>query len=893
MNILFLRGFNNYFNRTLKKYSSLDDYKTNSQSYLDLSSINFNPNDGVATELIIGGTNQNENNKPLAWDEIGTPDYAICYEMEGTPSVAVIKFRWFVLESERTRAGQYRIALKRDVIAEQFDNIMTAPCFVEKGFINNSSDPLLFNNENMSFNQIKQSEILLKDNTKTGWIIGYVSQDKNRYPSSDYYESTSPVAVYEDYDDVPDEIIRLSQVGTFQRPVARLNTSWGVAAGRCQIRIHWNCLKDPMKYQNIAFNNVPWTGEMQYSSPTTTAPSTNGYLYAAWGGEQVIDSNTYVGLGARAFTEALRFNSTLRSYYINNILSNGEDFDDTTQEIIENWNGRYFKRNGTIYQIKYEQTRGRYMGPEWQIKGGSTYATEIVNEFGSSVSSAGGTFFAGNSSNINSSIMRISQASSNQDFCKLSWEIYEASVSFVEVPVDVGDKIKAYIPATRIQACDTPMDIFAIPYSDNFKIYTSVDAETGDPDPSSLITMSKQVAIQAAITLAQAGSNVYDIQILPYFPNPSMVSNISDPDEVYDYEGYIYNQTWINTGLFTQDIHFNYFYNTSNAPIGIIFWSRTSTFSTDINEQISLSDTNPLTLKLSDGCDLYRLTSPNYAGSFEFSLAKSGGRIEKFNADCTYKPYSPYIHVTPYLSGLYGENFNTIDDARGLICGGDFSITKIVDQWQAYELQNKNYQAIFDRQIQNMDVNNQIAMEKANFQGVAGILTGSLGGGIGGAMSGAKAGPYGAIAGAVGGTAMGTALSEIGYLKDMDWLRRQQTETKDYTMDMYGYSLGNIKALPNALSKTSALTNNNKIFPFVEYFTATEIEKNALSDKIQYNGMSIMKIGTLNNYSISSDFDKVYVKGQLIRLNDIADDFHIADAIYQEVYKGFFIQQGD
>lgn len=441
------------------------------------------------------------------------------------------------------------------------------------------------------------------------------------------------------------------------------------------------------------------------------------------------------------------------------------------------------------------------------------------------------------------------------------------------------------------------MDVFAIPYSDNFKIYTAVDAETGDPDPASLITLSKQVALQAAISLAQAGSNVYDIQILPYFPNPAMVSQLTfTSDSQYDDEGLIGNNTWLNTGLFTEDTHFNYFYNSNNAKIGVIFWSRTSTFTTDINAQITLPDQSPLTLKLSNECELYRLTSPNYAGSFEFSLAKSGGRIDKFNADCTYKPYSPYIHVTPDLAGLYGANFSSIDDARGLICGGDFSITKIVDQWQQYELQNKNYQNIFDRQIQNLDVNQQIQKEQHEFAGITNIISGITGGGVGGAMTGMKmsgGNPYAAAAGAVLGTAGGAALSEIGYIKDMDWLRRSQAETKDYTVDMYNYNLGNIKALPNSLSRTAAQTNNNKIFPFVEYFVCTSQETAALLNKIEYNSMTVMKIGTLDAYASSDYFEKVYVKGQIIRIDNLNDDFHVADAIYQEVNKGFFVPQED
>ena len=80
--------------------------------------------------------------------------HLICYET--TDGVDTIISRWFILESERTRDGQYRIALKRDVLAEHFDNIMTAPCFVEKGFVNDVNSPFLYNSESMTYNQIKQ-----------------------------------------------------------------------------------------------------------------------------------------------------------------------------------------------------------------------------------------------------------------------------------------------------------------------------------------------------------------------------------------------------------------------------------------------------------------------------------------------------------------------------------------------------------------------------------------------------------------------------------------------------------------------------------------------------------------------------------------------------------------
>lgn len=114
-------------------------------------------------------------------------------------------------------------------------------------------------------------------------------------------------------------------------------------------------------------------------------------------------------------------------------------------------------------------------------------------------------------------------------------------------------------------------------------------------------------------------------------------------------------------------------------------------------------------LKLDNECNMYRIVSPNYQGEFEFSVAKNNG-VDFFNVDCSYKPHNPYIHVNPNFKGLYGKDFN---DGRGLICNGDFSFGMISDAFTNYELQNKNYQAIFNRQIQNMDVMNDIAKQQA------------------------------------------------------------------------------------------------------------------------------------------------------------------------------------
>lgn len=54
MNLLVLKGYNNYFNRIVKKLDSTAAYKNAVTTYLDLSNMNFNPNDGVTTQLILG-----------------------------------------------------------------------------------------------------------------------------------------------------------------------------------------------------------------------------------------------------------------------------------------------------------------------------------------------------------------------------------------------------------------------------------------------------------------------------------------------------------------------------------------------------------------------------------------------------------------------------------------------------------------------------------------------------------------------------------------------------------------------------------------------------------------------------------------------------------------------
>ena len=186
---------------------------------------------------------------------------------------------------------------------------------------------------------------------------------------------------------------------------------------------------------------------------------------------------------------------------------------------------------------------------------------------------------------------------------------------------------------------------------------------------------------------------------------------------------------------------------------------------------------------------------------------------------------------------------------------------------------------MFDRQIKNMDVQNDINKQGA----LAQLLLSPITGGAASAAAGGQFGGMpGAVGGAIGGAIGGLATSALDYKNTI----KMMEENRQYSIDMYGYNLQNIQAVPTSLTKTSALTYNTRVWPFIEYYTCTDAERNALKDKIKYNGMTVMKVGQLNNYLLGEDN---FYKGQLIRLPDVRIDGHMAFEIYNELNKGVYL----
>ena len=144
-NVLLLH-YNNYFNRQVKKLDTVDAYKAADTNYKICNGVNFVPGDGVTTTLVLG-----YGNNPSNLFTNGE-DYDYLVVMDSVAPAYTILSRWFILENRRTREGQYEIILKRDVIADNYSNILSAPIYVEKGYIEDINNPFIYNKENLEVN---------------------------------------------------------------------------------------------------------------------------------------------------------------------------------------------------------------------------------------------------------------------------------------------------------------------------------------------------------------------------------------------------------------------------------------------------------------------------------------------------------------------------------------------------------------------------------------------------------------------------------------------------------------------------------------------------------------------------------------------------------------------
>ena len=423
------------------------------------------------------------------------------------------------------------------------------------------------------------------------------------------------------------------------------------------------------------------------------------------------------------------------------------------------------------------------------------------------------------------------------------------------------------LPSTANKLTDAPYKMFCLPLPlAGHNVY--IDSVKQDKDVNLQVAMD----ILANTTSGQ----IYDVQVLPFCPIEFASYSIGS------------TSTYLTSPAGIADVDYSLITNTqgeSVTTIGRIYFPKTSSFkftttqilkknSNGSYSRVNISNQSYLNgsgeTKILSEQQFIRLCDSTYTSVFEMSPVKNGG-INSFNMFCTYKPYNPYILVAPNFGGLYG---NTYEDSRGLLCLGDYSLPNTDSAWQQYELNNKTYQQSFNREITHMEKEFAIQRQEAGF----GIAAGTFQGAAAGAMTGAMAGGgYGAIAGAV----IGGATSLVGGAMDYANLGKRQGEEINYRKDMFNFSLQNIKAMPNTLTKTSAIVANTKYLPFIECYDATDEERDILRQYIEYNGMKAGYVGNIN----ASGF----VRANIIKYNESLPA-HEVDALNTELIKGVYFE---
>ena len=1054
MNILILKKFNNYANRIVVRYETLLNYQERASSFLTFENINFNPNDGVMTELVVGSETQQQpgvtpgTTVVLDWDTKGAPDYLVCYENNSIVS------RWFITECVRTRLGQFKLTLKRDSIADLLDSVEEATCFIEKGRINDTNDSAIYNKEEITTNQIKSDEFLIKDETQSGWIVGYVAKDRESSgtltPTS-FTEQTIPGP--EATDSAADEVYaNESEFWAAHQDLMAELASLNNWTATVQLDVFYGRLLSHYKVgQTIHYlNNGSVTFEESAYNNDLYLHSTeqDGYLKRDWkwwtGDWRETFSNNFI---AGWKTDSFR----------NSILDQIESKENVTisnESLLQNF-FNYIKREPVI------KIGSKFYKPFDKYGGDGAKSTITESSFITPGSLAYELFYngldltpEGEGEGSNDLIV----GTPGPETFKVEYSINKHALGLREIFSQCKAKIPASVPVLK----DAPYHMFAIPYADDLALYQGNTLHC---------VTNKSVAMNAAQALAQqAGAGVvYDVQLLPYCPvrdiikttkvtehyeiapasfdtiiikigwlpgsdiygeqnimkvnhryliakdlvpssnsrlagirsNSVIKVSVGDPADpllqttyeakrievgyrdindtsstymvrIYDtledtlqkpllsmtYDEYVassnyimiettdvceyvalvhniltgeYTKTYVQLisgerqqypsdfeSMFKDWFFYEDYYLTkldiSNVItsdivtmvggnegdiVNTIFWCTDSQFSFNkfldnyfllqsdgtykkdtitelINEKVKRGS-DVVDIKVKNQVDMLRLASPNYSNFFDINIQRNNG-IEYINVDCTYKPYQPYIHLNPNFKGLYGADYN---DVRGLICGGDYSIALTSDAWATYQLQNKNYQAVFDRQIQQLEVAQSIQQQNEIMNVVSGVGIGA----VGGALTGAKfGGGYGAIAGAI----VGAGASTIGGLADISNNQRLRELQISTMKDIHGYQLDNIKALPLGLSKTSYLTNNNKLFPFLEFYTCTPIEEMAVRSKIDYNGMTINRIGKIRDFENANNLS--YIKAKLIRIN-IDDDPHQVIEISNELASGIYLSE--
>ena len=855
---VYLLSYNNYKNRQVKKLENINAYVNGGYVLSTIQNVNFEMADGISSKLVI--------NKQFSTVQ---PDYILVEDIDSRvidlqgKLVSSDFTRWFVIDTNLIRGNQYEFTVRRDVWVDHYDVAMNSTYFIERGYVYPSND-LIFNDEQQKFSQIKKEQTYLFDETDSPWIVGYIPRKTGK--DSDFTIKTNVytadadlfvngIANWDYYTYISnwtyaDNLTNMPYQATYKFPVQNL--------------INGNTLKYEKVGISLNFVNHSLTDELNIGSGAVTYDTGVQGLELTQAQYNTLKGNTHFWYEATPRTNSAI--ALLDKGIAQSVVANSYNHYDRT---LGYWRGLLYNPNNTLYSqlqdlngktIKDTSNNKVYritINSEnywsgYQYLSGDTNCENLIDDLkdylpASLITTYGNTIAYGYSPDVYT-----------DDFIELDFDLMRCKVQINEVA-----NVETILPKDdqsntvyRNHLIDAPYDMFAIPYG-SLRI----------KDGANYINCNKDIALAIATAfITELGAeNVYDLQLMPYCPVRQYIQN---------------NGTFDITAATTSQVRP---ITLGGSPINYVFYCSQSQF-----EITNLKDKNlnsyyidVTNVKTQYNTEMYRLCSPNFASTFEFNAAQNGG-VDCFQVTATYKPYTPYVRIHPKWGRMYGSS--QFYDGRGLILQGDFSLPKVTSAWTEYELQNKNYLNIFNREIQSLELQNKITGTQDWFKAISGVITGTVGGAIGGGYMG------GNIGGVVG-AGIGSVMSATGGALDIVNNQQLRNDAIDKAQNNFNWNLQNIQALPYSLANVSSLTYDNALVPVLEFYQASDSEIDAFEKKMQYYGMSVMKVGQITDYL--NPLGETFIQGQLIRLlndNDALEaDNHLATELSAEISKGLYI----
>lgn len=430
------------------------------------------------------------------------------------------------------------------------------------------------------------------------------------------------------------------------------------------------------------------------------------------------------------------------------------------------------------------------------------------------------------------------------------------------------------IPTSIKYARGCPYAIFYMPY-ETFTWYADSTLTNGVSQPAGV-----SLGLAGEISRKFSGAGILlDLQVLPFCPQINI-----------GYEGG-YRSGYVPTFNIeikkdsasggTETAGYMGLITTTPNTSGTVYKKAGGTGTPLTNEKLEITVTD---IKKESATQTARIVSPNGNGVWEFVPAKqvfANGAVTGFKFNMTCKPYQPFIKVEPAFGRLYGNDYQ---DVRGMICTGDFSLPQVSDAWTTYQIQNKNYEGMFNRQIESLD----FQQKWAGRTDIANTITGVVSGVAGGAMSGALVG--GGVGAVVGGV-VGAAGSAFGGAMDIYANKELRADQRGAMIDQYNMSLGNIRAMPSTVTKLGSILADQPLVPYLEIYDCTDKEKTNFDIYLSLKSYNISRYGKFSDYVKPTG--RTFLKGTFVRLKGISDDSHYLAAIADEVKQGFYIEKGE